>query len=106
MTIQIVIEGENSQAAAAELLSIPGVTGELKISDSKKADPLTTTVAIITIIGTTLAIAEQFRKWYQESRQNRAGKTFDVLIIYDDGRRILFEDLSLEEVKSILDTLK
>lgn len=106
MTIQIVIEGENSQEAAAELLAIPGVAGEVEIGESKKADPLTTTVAIVTIIGITLEIAEQIRKWYQENRQYRAGKTFDVLLIYDDGRRILFEDLTVEEINSIIDTLK
>ncbi|MEH2327452.1 MAG: hypothetical protein V7K32_28630 [Nostoc sp.] len=45
---------------------------------------------IIGIVGGTVALAEQIRKWYQEWHKSHRGKQFDVVILDpDSGNRIL-----------------
>lgn len=70
--ITITIDGEDSKSAAQDLLAIPGIAGTVLVEgDPKKTEPLTTVASIITIVGGTLTIAEQIRKWYQEAQQKR-----------------------------------
>jgi hypothetical protein len=49
-----------------------------------------------------MAIAEQIRKWYQEYKQK--GKKIDkVIIVGRNGRRLLLEDTTVEEIRKVLD---
>ena len=105
MAIQVVLEGEETQAAAEALLQIPGVSGQLEAEgEAQKTEPLTTVATIVGIVGGAIAIAAQIRKWYQECRKSRSGKTFDVLIDGSNGR-ILLEDATIEEISTILEAL-
>jgi hypothetical protein len=104
--IQLTIEGENAVAATEALLAIPGISGDYKVNaDAQEREPVITTVAtIVGIVGGTVAIAEQIRKWYQEYEQKKSGKKIDkVLIVGRNGRRLLLKDATVEEIRKILE---
>ncbi|MCT7984326.1 hypothetical protein NG796_13565 [Laspinema sp. A4] len=104
--IRITIDGEDSESAAQELLTLPGLSGKvLEERDAKKTDLLTTVASIITIVGGTVTIAEQIRQWYQEAKQKRPGN-FDVLLEGEEGKRVLLEDATVEEIVQILQSLR
>lgn len=104
--IQLAIEGEDAVAATEALLQIPGISGNYKVNaDAQEREPVITTVAtIVGIVGGTIAIAEQIRKWYQEYEQKKSGKKIDkVLIVGRNGRRLLLKDATVEEIRKILE---
>jgi hypothetical protein len=105
--IQIAIAGQNSIAATEALMAIPGLMGTWQADESARRDGgVTATIAtVVGIVGGSMAIAEQIRKWYVEYRD---GKSFDkkiekVLIVGKNGRRLLLEDATLEELRQILE---
>lgn len=104
--ITITIDGEDSDSAAQDLLAIPGIAGNLSVEEGpKKTELLTTVASIVGIVGGTLTIAEQIRKWYQEAKQKRPGN-LDVLLEGEDGNRVLLEDATVEEIVQILQSIR
>ncbi len=104
--IHLAIEGEDAVAATEALLAIPGISGNYEVSaESPRKETVVATVAtIIGIVGGAIAIAEQIRKWYQEYKANQSGKRIEkVLIVGRNGRRILLEDATIEEIRQILE---
>jgi hypothetical protein len=105
--IQIAIAGQNSIAATEALMAIPGVTGTWQADESARRDGgVTATIAtVVGIVGGSMAIAEQIRKWYLEYRDGKSSeKTIEkVLIVGKNGRRLLLEDATLEEIRQILE---
>lgn len=104
--IRVVIEGDDPVAAAEDLLAIPGILGSwTPISEEPEKGVIETVALIVGIIGSTIAIAEQIRKWFQESKLARAGKRFDVVIETEDYK-ILLEDANAEEIYQMLKVLE
>lgn len=104
--IHLVIEGEDAIAATDALLAIPGISGNYDVSsEATEREPILTTVAtIVSIFGGTLAIAEQIRKWYHEYKAKQSGKKIaKALIVGRNGRRLLLEDATLEEIRQIIE---
>ncbi|HIK05606.1 MAG TPA: hypothetical protein IGS40_12985 [Trichormus sp. M33_DOE_039] len=104
--IHLVIESEDAIAATESLLAIPGISGNYEVSsEATEREPILTTVAtIVGIFGGTTAIAEQIRKWYHESKAKQPGKTIaKVLIVGRNGRRLLLEDATVEEIRQIIE---
>jgi hypothetical protein len=105
--IQLAIEGEDAIAATDALLAIPGISGDYRVNTkAPEREAVVATVAtIIGIVGGGIAIAEQIRKWYQEYKTAQSGKRIEkVLILGGNGRRILLEDATLEEISQILES--
>ena len=105
--IKFAIEGEDAITATKELLAIEGITGNYTVnSEEIEREPVITTVAtIVGLVGGTLAIAEQIRKWYQEYKQQQSGKKIaKVLIVGRNGRRLLLENATIEEIRHILES--
>jgi hypothetical protein len=100
--IQIAIAGQNSVAATEALMAIPGVTGTWQADESAQRDG---GVTVVGIVGGSMAIAEQIRKWYVEYRDGKSSdkKIEKVLIVGKNGRRLLLEDATLEEIRQILE---
>jgi hypothetical protein len=105
--IQIAIAGQNSVAATEALMAIPGVKGTWQADESAQRDGgVTATIAtVVGIVGGSMAIAEQIRKWYVEYRDGKSSdkKIEKVLIVGKNGRRLLLEDATLEEILQILE---
>ncbi|MGI2902846.1 hypothetical protein [Tolypothrix sp. VBCCA 56010] len=105
--IRLAIEGEDAIAATEALLAIPGISGSYKVSSEapEREGVIATVASIVGIVGGTIAIAEQIRKWYQEYKQKQSGKRIEkVLIVGRNGRRLLLEDATLEEIRQILES--
>ncbi len=106
--IMFEIEGQDAVAATKELLSTEGLSGDWKVAieDKTQGKPTVTTVAtVVAIVGGTLAIAEQIRKWYEDYKKGKAGKKIEkVLLIGRNGERILLKDATIEQIKQILDS--
>ncbi|MFN6481917.1 MULTISPECIES: hypothetical protein [unclassified Nostoc] len=105
--IRLAIAGEDAIAATEALLEIPGISGNYAVSsDAPEREGVTATVVtIVTIVGGAIAIAEQIRKWYQEYKAKQSGKRIEkVLIVGRNGRRLLLEDATLEEIRQILES--
>ena len=102
--IQIAIEGEDSVSATEELLQIPGISGNYSAPEAVEREGTITTIAtIVGIVGGTMAIAEQIRKWYLEYKQNKSGKKIaKVLIVGKNGERLLLEGATAEQIQKIL----
>ena len=114
--IRLAIEGEDAMsddkplrvyAATEELLGIPGISGSYKVSAEapEREGVIATVASIVGIVGGAIAIAEQIRKWYQEYKQKQSGKRIEkVLIVGRNGRRLLLEDATLQEIRQILES--
>ena len=106
--IKVEIQGTNAIAATEELFSLPGISGNWQTvggeDDKAKAVTLVTIGAIVGIVGGTMAIAEQIRKWYQEYKQGKSSKKIDkVLLVSSNGNRLLLEGATIEQIKEILE---
>ncbi|WP_053540541.1 hypothetical protein [Anabaena sp. WA102] len=105
--IKFAIEGEDAITATEELLAIEGITGNYTVNseDVKKEAVITTVATIVGLVGGAIAIAEQIRKWYQEYQQNQSGKKIaKVLIVGRNGRRLLLENATIDEIRQILES--
>jgi hypothetical protein len=105
--LQIAIAGQNSVAATEALMAIPGVEGTWQADESAQREGgVTATIAtVVGIAGGSMAIAEQIRKWYVEYREGKSSdkRIEKVLIVGRNGRRLLLEDATLEEIRQILE---
>jgi hypothetical protein len=104
--IQLEIQGQDAVAATEELFSISGLSGSWKTEgDADKEGTVITIGTIVAIVGGTVAIAEQIRKWYQEYKKGKSGKKIEkVLLIGRNGQRILLKDATIEQIKQILES--
>ncbi len=103
--IQIEIQGPDAIAAAQDLFSNCGLEGNYEIEDqARKEGTLAAIATVIGIVGSTSAAAEQIRKWYQDYKQGKSGKKLEkVLIVGRNGRRLLLDSPTLEQIKQILE---
>jgi len=70
--IQLEIQGQDAVAATEELFSISGLSGSWNTEgDADKEGTLITIGTIVAIVGGTVAIAEQIRKWYEEYKKRQ-----------------------------------
>lgn len=102
--IQITIEGEGALEATQDLLAIPGLVAESQTEGQSKG-VVETVVAIVGIVGGTVAIAEQIRKWYQEYQQGQQRKRIDKVLIITPKGRFLLEDATIEQIAKALEPL-
>jgi deoxyribose-phosphate aldolase len=98
------IEGENAALAAEKLFETTNLKGSW-IADSAptKEGTLAVVATVVGIIGGTVAIAEQLRKWYQEYKKSK--KRFDVVLVVEDVR-LLLEDATVEDISAVLEELE
>jgi 2-C-methyl-D-erythritol 4-phosphate cytidylyltransferase len=102
--LKLSIEGKDATVAVEKLFAIANLKGDWVIdSASKKEGSLAVIATIVGIIGGTMAIAEQLRKWYQEYK--KPNKKLDVVLIAD-GVRLLLEDATLEDICVVLEELR
>lgn len=103
--ILIEVQGTDAIAATEELMAIPEISGSWETEEEAEREGVITTIAtIVAIVGGTLAIAEQIRKWYQEYKRGKSGKKIEkVLIVSRTGRRLLLEDATIEQIQKILE---
>jgi len=104
--IQFEVQGEDAVAATTELFSIEGLSGNWEaVTEEDKEGTLATIGAIVGIVGGTIAIAEQIRKWYKEYQKGKSGKKIDkVLLVSRSGKRLLLKDATVEQIKQILES--
>lgn len=103
--ILLEVQGEAAIEAAEALLALPQVAGGSWETEAaaEREGTLAVVASIVGIVGGTLAIAEQIRKWYQEYRLGKSGKKIEkVLIVGRNGRRLLLEDATIEQIQQIL----
>jgi hypothetical protein len=89
-------------------LRIEGVQGNYQTLDAVEREGTLVTIAtIVGIISGSLTLAEKLYEWnkkYQKSLENPAGARIEkVLIVADDGRRLLLQDATVEQIKDILE---
>lgn len=103
--IQIEIQGQDAVAATEELFSTSELEGNWETEGEAEREATIVTIGtIIAIVGGTLTAAEQIRKWYKEYKQGKSGKKIEkVLILGRNGRRLLLENATIEQIKEILD---
>lgn len=103
--ILVEVQGADAIAATEELLAIPELSGSWETEEEAEREGVVATIAtIVGIVGGTLAIAEQIRKWYQEYKKGKSGRRIEkVLIVSRTGRRLLLENATIEQIQKILD---
>lgn len=106
--MKIEVRGQDAISATEELLEIEGFQGSYQVIENTEREGVTiTTIAtIVGIVGGSLTIAEKLydlNKRYQQSLENPGGvKIEKVLIVADDGRRLLLQDATVEQIQAIL----
>jgi hypothetical protein len=105
MTIEFEVEGSGAIEATAALFALPEIEGKWETVPPEREAVIATIGTIIGIVGGSIAIAEQIRKWYLEYRQGKHGAKIEkVLLVGRDGKRIVLENATLEEIKQLLDS--
>jgi hypothetical protein len=105
MTVEFEVEGAGAIEATAALFALSEIDGKWETAPPEREAVIATIGTIIGVVGGTMAIAEQIRKWYLEYRQGKNGAKIDkVLLVGKDGRRIVLENATLEEIKRLLDS--
>jgi Na+/glutamate symporter len=105
MTIEVEVEGAGAIAATTELFALSEIEGEWETAPPEREAVIATIGTIVGLVGGSIAIAEQIRKWYQEYRQGKNGKKIDkVLLVGQNGQRIVLENATIEEIKQLLDS--
>lgn len=103
--IKLSLEGEEADIAAKKLFETTGLQGSWEIAQGSlptKEGTLAVIGTVVGIVGGTVAVAEQIRKWYQEHK--RSNKRFDVVIVADDTRVVL-ENATIEDICAVLEEL-
>jgi hypothetical protein len=104
--IQLAIEGEAAIEATESLLQIPGISGTWETnSEPEREGTLATIATIIGIVGGTIAIAEQIRKWYEEYSKSKKGKKIEKVLIVTPQGRFLMENATTDEIAKALEQL-
>lgn len=104
--IKLSLEGEEAVIAAEKLFETTGLQGSWEVAtDSQpiKEGTLAVIGTVVGIIGGTVAVAEQIRKWYQEYKKSK--KRFDVVFVADDVRVVL-ENATIEDICAVLEELE
>jgi Na+/glutamate symporter len=104
--IKLSLEGEETDIAAEKLFETTGLQGSWEIaanSVTTKEGTLAVIGTVVGIVGGTVAVAEQIRKWYQEHK--RSHKKFDVVLVVDDVRVVL-ENATIEDICAVLEELE
>jgi hypothetical protein len=106
--VKIEIQGRDAVSAAEELLRIEGLEGSYEnVEEVEREGTLATIATIVGITAGTMAIAEKLYQWgqkYQKSRQESGGTRIEkVLIVAPNGRRLLLQDATLEQIQKILE---
>lgn len=105
--MKIEIQGRDAIAATEEILAIEGVEGSYQTIDEVEREGTVATIAtIVAIVGGSLTIAEklyQLNQKYQKSLQgNTAPRIEKVMIVADNGKRLLLKDATVEQIQKIL----
>lgn len=104
--VKLSLEGEEVDIAAEKLFETTGLQGNWEVAKGSlptKESTLAVIGTIIGIVGGTVAVAEQIRKWYQEYKKSK--KTFNVVLVADDVRVVL-EDATIEDICAVLEELE
>jgi len=105
--MKIEIQGQDAVAATEELLAMEGVEGSYQTVDEVEREGTFATIAmIVAIAGGILNIGEKLYQWnqkYQKSLQgNTAPRIEKVIIITDNGKRLLLKNATVEQIQEIL----
>ncbi len=103
--IQIAIEGPDAVEATQALMAIPALSGEWQMPEGDRKGALATLAIIVGIVGGTITAAEQIRKWWQEWKKGKSGKTIEKAVLVVKEKRVLLEGASVDEIKAVLDAL-
>lgn len=104
--VKVSLEGEEVDIAAEKLFETTGLQGNWEVAKGSvptKEGTLAVIATVIGIVGGTVAVAEQIRKWYQEYKKSK--KTFTVVLVADDVRLVL-EDATREDICALLEELE
>lgn len=104
--IKLSLEGEEVDVAAEKLFQSTGLQGNWKVAKGTlptKEGTLAVIGTVVGIVGGTIAVAEQIRKWYQEYKKSR--KKFDVVLVAGDTRVVL-ENATIQDICSVLEELE
>ena len=103
--MKIEIVGKDAKVATQELLSFEGIEGSYEtLEEAQKEAVITTIATIVAIAGGTIAIADKLYEWYKKYQKRDSGKSIEkVMILTDDGRRFLLKDVTLEQLKELLE---
>ena len=106
--MKVEIQGRDAIDATEELLKIEGLQGSYQTLDAVEREGTLVTIAtIVGIVSGSLTVAEKLYEWnkkYQKSLENPTGARIEkVLIVAEDGRRLLLQDATVEQIKDILE---
>jgi hypothetical protein len=105
MTIEFEVEGTGAIEATEALFALSEIEGKWETVPPEREAVIATIGTIVPIVGGSIAIVEQIRKWYLEYRQGKNGAKIEkVLLVGRNGRRIVLENATLEEIKQLLDS--
>ncbi|PZO09729.1 MAG: hypothetical protein DCF25_21365 [Leptolyngbya foveolarum] len=104
--IRISIEGAAAVEAARALFEIEGINGEYEADAEVTRDGgLTVIATVVGLVGGTMAIAEQIRKWYLAYKKRQDVKRIEKVLIVTPNGRFFLENATTEEIAKALEPL-
>lgn len=109
--LQIALEGADSRAAIEALNESPELKLEWQENKEVTRELATTLALLATVIsmtGTTIAIAEQIRKWRDlwKARTKDGKKTIDKVVLINGDRRIVLDNTTEEKIVEFLNKME
>lgn len=104
--LQIAIEGNDAVDAAKALMALSSLSGTIQTpAGTRREVNLSAVATIIKIIGTTLDAAKQIKKWYEKRKKANSGRTITKAVLVGNGKRVLLEGATVEDIKAVLESL-
>ena len=106
---ELYVESADLGAIQADLAAL-GVLelGEVEIleEEAEREGTAATIIVILGIIGGAFEAASKIYEWQEKRRQAQAGsaRIEKVMIIRDNGDRLLLQDASIEQIQKLLDS--
>jgi len=101
--IKFAIAGTAAEEAARSLFEIDGLQGDYaQDSEVTRDGGLTVIATVVGLVGGTMAIAEQIRKWYEDYKSRQGVKKIEKVLIVTPNGRLLLENATIEEIAKVL----
>ncbi len=102
------IEGEEAVAATEDLLALDGVEGTYRIPEEVQKGALTTVATIVGLASGAMAITDRLIQWREKylKSDTASPRLTKVLIIDDQGNRLLLKSATAAQIQAILKALE
>lgn len=98
------IQGDDAITIAENILETESSSQQSKVENRSNA--LGMLNAVLSVVGSTFAVAEQLHRWYQASKEvkGKSEQTIEKVVLVSKDKRLLLKNATVEQIQQFLDT--